>query len=163
MIGAHFSDRYGARGFVTAFAGVVATVGFGMFFGSSSLHVKYASLFLSISGAYNISPTVSTWAANNFAPYTRRATSIALGIGLSNCGGIVATWLFGTISPPPEFRTATITLLVSSVVIVLVTGMNNGYLYWHNKRKEERRKAIGRREDEERGLGDRSAWFVYSL
>ncbi|KAG6862772.1 hypothetical protein C0991_010261, partial [Blastosporella zonata] len=82
---------------------------------STSMHVKWGSLFLSVSGAYKIGPTLSTWSANNAAPYTRRAISIAIGIGITNMGGILATWLLGTLSPAPHYRNATITLIVFSI------------------------------------------------
>ncbi|KAG6917182.1 hypothetical protein DXG01_003525 [Tephrocybe rancida] len=162
ITGAYISDRFGARGFVTMLSGIVSTIGFAVFLVSTSFHVKWGSLFLTISGAYNAAPALSTWSANNASPYTRRAVSIAIGIGFSNSGGILVTWLLGTLSPAPLYREATITLLIFSVLIVIITGMNIAYLATQNKKKAVIRAATSR-DDEKPGLGDRSAWFVYSL
>ncbi|KAG6828233.1 hypothetical protein H0H92_008731 [Tricholoma furcatifolium] len=162
MVGAYLSDRFGARGLVSMFAGVLATIGFAMFLASKSLHIKYGSLFLSISGAYSAAPALSTWGANNAAPYTRRATAIAIGFIMTNSGGILATWLLGTLSPAPLYRKATIICLIFSVLVVILSAVNVAYLHSQNKKKEQIR-ATTRREDEKPGLGDRSAWFVYNL
>ncbi|KAG6917190.1 hypothetical protein DXG01_003533 [Tephrocybe rancida] len=162
IIGAYISDRFGARGFVTMFSGVASTIGFAMFLASTSFHVKWGSLFLTISGAYNAAPALATWSANNASPYTRRAVCIAIGVGFSNMGGILVTWLLGTLSPAPLYREATITLLVFSALIVIITGLNIAYLAAQNKRKAVIR-ARTSRDEEKPGLGDRSAWFVYSL
>ncbi|KAG6915780.1 hypothetical protein DXG01_009862 [Tephrocybe rancida] len=162
MIGAYISDRFSARGYVSMFAGVLATIGFAMYLGSKNLHVKYGSLFFSITGAYSAAPALSTWSANNAAPYTRRATAIAIGFIMTNSGGVLATWLLGTLSPAPLYKKATITLLIFSVLIVVITGMNVTYLSSQNKKKAAIR-ATTSRENEKPGLGDRSAWFVYNL
>ncbi|KAG6859130.1 hypothetical protein C0991_001310, partial [Blastosporella zonata] len=129
---------------------------------STSLYVKWGSLFLSVVGAYTTNPTLSTWVANNTAPYTRRATSVAIVVVMSNMGGILATWLLGTLSPAPLYRHATITLLIFSILIISMAGMNIAYLRTQNGKKAVVR-ATTSREDEKPGLGDRSAWFVYSL
>ncbi|KAG6852760.1 hypothetical protein C0991_009282 [Blastosporella zonata] len=162
MVGAYISDRFGARGYVSMFAGALATIGFAMYLGASSLHIKYGSLFFSVSGAYSAAPALSTWGANNTAPYTRRATAIAIGFIMTNSGGILATWLLGTISPAPLYTEATIILLIFSVLIIVITGMNIAYLSSQNKKKAMIRETTSR-ESEKQGLGDRSAWYVYSL
>ncbi|KAG6815558.1 hypothetical protein H0H87_000568 [Tephrocybe sp. NHM501043] len=162
MLGAYISDRYGVRGYVSIFSGILATIGFAMYLASPNFHVKWGSLFFSISGAYSAAPALSTWGANNTFPYTRRATAIAIGFIMTNSGGVLATWLLGTISPAPLYTKATITLLSFSVGMVVLTGCNIVYLKGQNRKKEERRR-LGKREEEEKGLGDKSAWYVYSL
>jgi len=119
-------------------------------------------LFLSISGIYCSAPALSTWSANNAAPHTRRATAIAIGFIMTNSGGILATWLLGSLSKAPLYTSATITLLVFSAAMVVLAGVNTYYLWSQNKRKAAIR-ATMTRSDEEPGLGDRSAWFVYNL
>jgi len=124
--------------------------------------VRYGSLFFSISGTYCAAPALATWNANNTAPHTRRATAIAIGFIMTNSGGILATWLLGSLSPPPLYRKATITLLIFSVVMVAIAGLNTYYLWTKNKQKATIRGATLRIR-ERPGLGDRSAWFVYNL
>ncbi|KAF9459787.1 major facilitator superfamily domain-containing protein [Collybia nuda] len=162
LISAYISDRYHCRGFVTMFTCTLCVIGFAMYLGSQSASVKYGSLFLSITGTYCAAPALSTWSANNAAPHARRATAIAIGFIMTNSGGILATWLLGALSPPPLYRKATITLLIMSILMVVVAGMNTYYLWSQNKKKATIRATISRSE-EKPGLGDRSAWFIYNL
>ncbi|KAJ7778828.1 major facilitator superfamily domain-containing protein [Mycena maculata] len=162
MITAYISDRYHCRGAVTVFGSVLCTVGFAMFLGSKNHHVQYGSLFLSIPGTYSMAPAVSAWNANNAAPHIRRATAIAIGFILTNSGGILATWLLGSLSPPPRYTKATKILLIFSVLMGFFAALNMVYLTRENKRKAAVRKE-STRTDEATALGDKSAWFVYSL
>jgi len=133
-----------------------------MFLGSTSNHVKYASIFLCVTGPACCSPPVATWVANNIAPHCRRATAIGV-VGVSvNGGGLLAIWLLGTLSSPPKYTTAAITFVVFSVGLLVCTLGNLYYFWWQNRQKAEMRE-MGRVEDEPKGLGNRSAWFVYSL
>lgn len=126
--------------------------------------VQYASLFFSIPGTYLAAPTLSTWSANNAAPHARRASAIAIGFVATNSGGILATWLLGSLSPGPRYTVATRTLLAFSVLMFVVSGVNWAYLWDQNRRKRlSRERLAGRREDEKQGLGDKSAWFEYML
>ncbi|KAG6874917.1 hypothetical protein C0992_005964 [Termitomyces sp. T32_za158] len=129
---------------------------------SYSLHVKYGSMFLIVTGAQSASPALLSWGANNVSPYTRRATASAVGSIMTNSGGILATWLLGTLSPPPFYYKAAIIFLVFSVLNFVLSGMNIIYLTLQNRRKAVIR-AVKTHKDEKPGLGDRSAWFVYNL
>ena len=48
-----------------------------------------------------MAPPLGTWIANNTAPRARRATGLALFAMLANAGGVLATWLYGPLSPAP--------------------------------------------------------------
>ena len=133
-----------------------------MFLASSNHGVQYASLFFSVPGTYTAAPTLSTWNANNAAPHTRRATAIALGFIMSNSGGILATWLLGSLSPAPRYLLATRILLSLSVLMVAFSAVNLLYLVDQNKKKATIRRNLNI-EQEKPGLGDKSAWFVYNL
>lgn len=130
--------------------------------GSTTAHVRYAALFFCISGIFLASTTLAAWTANNITPHTRRATGVAFTSIVTNCGGIFATWLMGSLSPPPNYRGATITLLIMSVVCFILSGVNLAYLWSQNKAKAVARQHSAM-DQEEPGLGDRSAWFVYTL
>lgn len=162
IISAFLSDRFGARGLTMIFFAFLSLIGFSMFLGSTSKSVKYASIFFSLTGAYGLAPPLSAWNANNTAPHVRRATAVAIGFIMTNAGGILATWLLGSLSPGPSYKTATVTFIVFSVATLIAAGLNLLYLVAQNRRKEELR-AVNAREDEKEGLGDKSAWFVYSL
>ncbi|KAF9041475.1 major facilitator superfamily domain-containing protein [Panaeolus papilionaceus] len=162
MIAAYISDRYRCRGLTSIVATLFCVIGFGMFLGSTKHKIQYASLFFSIPGTYVAAPTLSTWSANNAAPHTRRATAIAIGFIMTNSGGILATWLLGSLSAAPRYVLATRVLLAFSVVSVAVAALNVYYLSSQNKKKAEIRQRLTI-DDEEPGLGDRSAWFEYAL
>jgi hypothetical protein len=136
-----------------------------------------------MTGTYLLATTVQTWVANNSAPATRRATSLAITFSLyvcqyphvryecmaysndlccsSNFGGILTTWLLGSLSPAPDYVSAMKTFIIMYVLSAVFYLANLGYL-----RRENRRKALVRqqmsKEDEPNGLGDKSAWFIYS-
>jgi hypothetical protein len=115
-----------------------------------------------MSGAAVYTPSLSAWNSNNVTPHVRRAAALAFGFCFSNSGGVLATWLFGTLSPAPEYKSATLTLLVLSIALIVVCGVNMAYLSHQNRRKEKIR-LVMTKEQEEQGLGDKSAWFVYNL
>ena len=81
---------------------------------------------------------------------------------MTNAGGILATWLLGSLSKAPDYRKGTTILLIFAIVIVVLSAANIWYLHSENKRKEETRRTT-RKEDETPGLGDKSAWFTYVL
>ncbi|KAJ3743234.1 major facilitator superfamily domain-containing protein [Lentinula detonsa] len=162
LVASFISDRYRCRGIVCIVSVLFCAIGFAMFLGSQSKRVQYGSLFFSVTGAYMAAPTQATWNANNASPQTRRATVIAMGFILANSGGIVATWLLGSLSPAPRYTKATITLLVFSLLAALFCALNLLYLRVQNGKKADRRKTMSR-EDEEPGLGNHSAWYIYNL
>jgi hypothetical protein len=147
---------------VSIFSSVLSVIGFAMFLVSEKQNIQYASLFFSIPGSYIAAPTLSTWNANNAAPHTRRATAIAIGFIMTNSGGILATWLLGALSPAPRYILGTTVLLSFSVLMVVFSALNILYLSIENNKKSEIRQT-STPEQEEPGLGDKSAWFVYNL
>ncbi|CAK5279170.1 unnamed protein product [Mycena citricolor] len=162
MIAAYIADRYRCRGIVSLVGSIFCIAGFALFLKSRSHHIQYASLFLSNAGVSILGPALSTWTANNTAPYVRRASGIAIWCLTTNSGGILATWLMGSLSPAPDFTLATKVLLSLSVLMAVFVIANVVWLTRTNGEKAERRRTVPRGE-EAPGLGDTSAWFVYSL
>jgi sugar phosphate permease len=156
------SDYYHCRGFVAIISSFSSIIGFTMFLASSKHHIQYASLFFSIPGAYVAAPTLATWSANNASPHTRRATAIAISFIMTNSGGILATWLLGTLSQGPRYLLATRVMLTFSILMVVFIALNILYLWDQNKKKAAIR-MTSTPEQERPGLGDKSAWFIYSL
>ncbi|KAG5732439.1 hypothetical protein E4T56_gene8383 [Termitomyces sp. T112] len=157
LITAYLSDRFGARGLNIMFSSTLMIIGLAIFLISQSLRVKYGSLFLLVSGSRSVSPAISAWNANNVTPYIRRATSVAITSVMVGAGGILATWLFVALS-----KNVIITLLTFSVFAWIISCINIAYLRTQNKRKSGIRTTTAP-ENEPPGLGDRSAWFIYSL
>lgn len=162
IIAAYISDRYNCRGYMSMLTSLLCVIGFAIFLKATSQKVQYGSLFLSIPGVYAGAPCLSAWSANNAAPHTRRATAIAIGFIMTNSGGILSTWLLGYLSPAPRYTSAIRTLLIMSIFMVVFSGVNVAYLKSENRKKAAIRARMSRNE-EARGLGDKSAWFVYNL
>ncbi|KAL4067942.1 major facilitator superfamily domain-containing protein [Scleroderma citrinum] len=162
MVSALVSDRYSCRGLTVIIFSTFSTIGYSMFHGDTSHQIRYLSLFFSTTGCYGGGPSVIAWVANNSAPHARRATSVAIAFILGNSGGILATWLLGSLSPAPNYTKATVTFITMSVASVALSTTSLCYLQRQNRMKAEQRLASVR-DDEPEHLGDRSAWFVYSL
>ncbi|KAF5355611.1 hypothetical protein D9757_012907 [Collybiopsis confluens] len=159
---AYISERYHCRGVITIVSEILCVIGFAIFLVSHSKNVQYGSLYLSIIGSYTSVPTSAAWNAINVFPETRRATIIATCFAVGNAGGILSTWLLGSLSPAPRYTTGVITFLVFSAVSAFLFAANIAYLLSQNAQKAKVRQSM-LREEEKTGLGDRSAWYVYDL
>lgn len=159
---AFFADRYRARGLVAIFSSLCCIIGFAMYLGSTKKWVLYGSMFLTVGGINCSSPALAAWLANNTAPHVRRATAIAFLSMVTNGGGVLSTWLLGSLSAPPRWTKAMTVLLVFSILMGVFMGINLYYLWDQNKKKKVIRETTVK-EDEPIGLGDRSAWFEYIL
>lgn len=82
---------------------------------------------------------------------------------MTNSGGILSTWLLGgTLSPPPKYTTASITLLVFQIAMFVCTALNIAYLMVRNKEKA-RARADTDISEEGTGIGDDSIFYDYNL
>ncbi|PSS37512.1 hypothetical protein PHLCEN_2v719, partial [Hermanssonia centrifuga] len=184
IITSFLSDLYGRRGWTISFLAVISIVGFGMFLGmfpsilclvmlapftdimvagSEDSQVRYGSLFLLLPGTYCAAPPLSAWIANNAAPHVRRATALAFLTTMTNSGGILSTWLLGSLSAAPKYTKASVTFLIFQVGILVCAQLNLGYLMMRNSEKTVIRQSLLDRNEEQGGLGDESAWFEYKL
>ncbi|KXN84147.1 hypothetical protein AN958_00389 [Leucoagaricus sp. SymC.cos] len=161
MISAWVSDRYHCRGLVLVISSLMSVIGFAMFLGSARHSVQYGSLFFSIPGAYMTAPTLSTWPANNATPHTCRATAIVIGFILTNFGGILATWLLGSLSPPPRYTGATLTLLIFSVLIVVFSAFDWWYLWDQNRKKRATRQTLTRSHEDPTLFSAFDWWYLW--
>ncbi|KAF4590269.1 hypothetical protein EYR38_009567 [Pleurotus pulmonarius] len=146
-VASYVADRYHCRGAVVMFCSACTIVGFSMFLGSHKHAVQYGSLFLTLSGINTAAPTITSWTANNTAPHIRRASAIAVVCMLTNMGGILSTWLLGSLSSAPRYTKATIVLLVFSIGLGVAAGLNVLYLWTQNKKKAEIRATITKEEE----------------
>ncbi|TFK69373.1 MFS general substrate transporter [Pluteus cervinus] len=171
LLGAYLSDHFSSRGLLSILTTLLTLTGALLFLLSPSsphrmhVHIQYLSLFFLIPGAYTMAPCLCTWLSNNSHPHTRRATSIALSFMCVNTGGVLATWLWGSLSKAPDYKSATIVMIVLlGGELVCLVG-NWGWLKRENGRKVRRREVYGRGGGDEGGdgRGDGSPWFVYSL
>lgn len=138
---AYLSDRYKVRAIPTIILASLAAIGYSLLLASKNKHVAYASLYLTIPGAYGTVPVTVSWLSNNSEPHYRRATTIAICAIATNLGGILSTWSFPT-KEAPHFRRATIMNLVFCLSIILFTIINAVLLTHMNESKQRRRNEI---------------------
>ncbi|PBK64283.1 MFS general substrate transporter [Armillaria solidipes] len=154
----YLCDKFHIRGLVCVVTSIIALVGFILFLTSSSAKTQYGSLFLSIPGVYTSAPTLSTWNSTNSAPHVRRATAIAIGFMMTNAGGILSTWLLGSLSTVPKYVLGTRVMVAFSGAMALGSAVCLWYFVWMNQKK---RKMLGQ---EIREMdGDLAPTFVYLL
>ncbi|KAG9311304.1 major facilitator superfamily domain-containing protein [Chiua virens] len=156
------ADHYRCRGYTFILFAFLEMIGATIFYANKSRHVRYGSLFFWSAGVFGSMPAAMTWLANNVAPHARRASALAAFSITTELGGILATWLLGYISPAPDYKAAMITFTAMSVISVILAVVNLVYLTRQNSLKAVRRRYM-KKEDEPDSLGDRSAWFIYSL
>ncbi|TFK44565.1 major facilitator superfamily domain-containing protein [Crucibulum laeve] len=158
----YIGDKYRCRGVIIVFCSICCITGFAMFLGSHHKATLYGSLFMTIGGINCSSPPLAAWVANNTAPHVRRATALAFLSMITNSGGILSTWLLGSLSPAPRYTMATRVLLSFSILMGLFAVLTLAYLHDQNKKKKVIRETTTKTEEAE-GLGDRSAWYEYIL
>ncbi|KLT43441.1 MFS general substrate transporter [Cutaneotrichosporon oleaginosum] len=164
LIVCFYSDRWHLRGPFIIFSACLSLIGYALYLGSRNPKVRYASLFFQVMGAYVSAPLTSTWMPNNLAPFYRRVTGIVCGFIITNCGGILSTWLFPT-TEAPHYKRGTSILLGLCVGMGLFAAANIVYLAWQNRK----RAAVGGFEkggpeiDDQAELGDKSVHFRFIL
>ena len=115
---------------------------------------------------YCAAPPLQAWVANNSAPHVRRATALAIFLIMTNSGGILSTWLLGSLSPAPKYTKGAITLLILSILLLLSALANIFYLIKRNKEKAQARAGGASQEElegDEKLLGDDSVFYDYKL
>ncbi|PBK84168.1 hypothetical protein ARMGADRAFT_612347 [Armillaria gallica] len=94
----------------------------------------------------------------NSAPHVRRATAIAIGFMMLNAGGILSTWLLGSLSTAPKYVLGTRVMIAFNGGIALGSALCLGYFVWMNQKKK---KMLGQ---EIKGMdGDLAPTFMYLL
>ncbi|PPQ82706.1 hypothetical protein CVT25_009403 [Psilocybe cyanescens] len=172
LVVSYLSDKYKSRAVAIVLSQLLSVAGYSIALASSNKHVLYGTLFLTVPGVYAIVPVISTWFSNNTEPYYRRATSIALGLGAANSGGILSTWRYPT-KEGPRFRKTNIMNLTFTLMMIVLTIVNALMLTRLNRQKKTRRAQIlapyATEEEPEGGLrawvalGDRHPDFKYVI
>lgn len=164
------SDRYQIRGYTAVSMITLAMVGFAVFLSAprSNGGQKYAALCLIITGIYSAAPSLIVWIPNNVAPYTRRATAVAMSFIATNIGGIVSAWIYPR-SSAPQYRFAA-SFNMGLVVVEIIGLLSQLFLLKHlNKRKETHREDLLRdvkdldAQEQHQRLGDTHPDFKYTL
>jgi hypothetical protein len=147
------SDRLRMRGAIMCFSVLLSVIGYAMYLTATTREIRYASLFFSVSSAYAAPSGAFAWVSNNSGGHYRRAVSLGMLLVSTNCGGILATWIFTT----PPYTKATRILIAFSVVEIAITLVNVIWLGRLNKNKKRIQDASYAAND------DRNPSFKYTL
>jgi len=137
----YLSDRYQARGTMSSICALLSIIGFAIFYASGHETVRYGSLFLSIPGAYGVSPNMTAWVADNSAPNKRKATALAFATMVGNMGGLFSVWIF-TLGHKPRYHLPTAINIAFGVVIILSCFLNTMWLRHAQAKKVNKRHRI---------------------
>ncbi|KIV95820.1 hypothetical protein PV10_03426 [Exophiala mesophila] len=152
------SDKYQARGYTALVMQLFSIVGFAVFLGTSPTRgrVRYAAINLLIFGTYSAAPSILVWPPNNVAPYTKRATAIAMTFIGTNLGGLASSWIYPS-SSAPAFRLGSILNLTSACVLWFTVAFLTYYFKHENTLK------VKNREQLLRGLEDKTMHEQYEI
>ncbi|KNZ53415.1 hypothetical protein VP01_3244g1 [Puccinia sorghi] len=137
----YLSDRYHARGAMSSICALLSILGFAIFYASGHETVRYGSLFLSIPGAYGVSPNMTAWLADNSAPSKRKATALAFGTMVGNMGGLFSVWIF-TLGRKPRYHLPTAINIAFGGVIIVCCFLNTMWLRHAQANKVTKRHQI---------------------
>jgi predicted MFS family arabinose efflux permease len=98
LLSSYISDRFKRRGFVNAFNFGLAIIGFVILETTNTAGARYVGTFFAAAGAFPGIPITIAWNANNIqnSP-TKRAVGIALQSSVGSIGGIIGSYMYGSL------------------------------------------------------------------
>ncbi|OCH90976.1 MFS general substrate transporter [Obba rivulosa] len=100
---------------------------------------RYAAVFLVASGIYPCGPCILSIMPNNNSGHYKKATAVALQLGIANTGGFAATFIYDASQAPKYIKGHSIT--VAFVALAWVSMFCNVmYCKWENKARAEGRR-----------------------
>ncbi len=115
---AYMSDRIKNRsGFLIA--GVtLSLIGWVMQYATPNARVRYGGVFLSAAGTYSAFPCVVSLLSQNLGGRTKKATGMAIQIGLGNLAGIASSFIFPSRDSPRYLNGSAICISLNAGCIV---------------------------------------------
>ncbi|KAL1956248.1 hypothetical protein VTO42DRAFT_7508 [Malbranchea cinnamomea] len=164
VVGAFFSDRRGQRSpFILFFMSLIG-IGFIICIASAGRGVPgvvYAGVFIAVVGIYPAFPGNVTWLSNNLAGSYKRATGMAIQIGVGNLAGAMASNFYRAQDAPKYTLGHALELgfVVAGIIAVAVMRLT----YQRINRKREEQGTGGLTEEEMSRMGDRAPSYRYTL
>lgn len=168
---AFYSDKLKMR-FPVVLAGLVCCmIGFLMNICKLRSGVRYFGTFFIVIGSYSALPGSIAWLSNNLSGQSKRATGLALQIGVGNLSTAVVYTVYRQADAPRyllghgvELAFVGVGLLVLPVTVAVYTRINGSRQAALRRRRLRGEGPEGRWTKEEmRMLGDRAAEFKYTL
>ncbi|KAF9220053.1 MFS general substrate transporter [Gyrodon lividus] len=164
---AYFSDKLRLRWPFVFAAQLLSLVGYIINISNTSPGVKYFGLYLCVLAATG-GPGAISWLANNLGGKYKRATGIALQIGMSNLGGAVASNIFRAQDQPRYLLGFGLEIMFISMGLVAVPITVLVYKRINYRRdRDELLRQQGQKADSKEGgvkpMGDRAPSFRYTI
>lgn len=139
IVVAFVADRFKMRGPMILICLPLNIIGYIMIITAKSNEVRYAAVFLIATGLYPCAPCILSIIPNNTSGHYKKATAVALQLGVANAGGFVSTFVYTQDQAPKYIRGHSITLAFVSMAWVLVA-INVTYCMYENKARADGRR-----------------------
>lgn len=166
VLGGYFSDKTGKRAiFLVSFIGV-AIIGYILLISTNIPAAQYIGTFLAACGVYPTIPIMVMWNGNNVGGSTKRGVGIAMQIGIGNCGGVIASFVYRNVDRPRYFigHGVILAFLVMSFTLVVFQMFLLSYI--NKKRTEQHGDPALYTQDMRRtemDKGDQATFFRYAI
>jgi len=132
---AYLAYRLRQRGTFIVIASLVTLVGYAIFVGSNNSHIRYGACFLALAGSGSTSSMFLSWATENSAPETVRATTTAIVAGAGSIGSLISVWAYLP-SDAPKYRHAHSLNLAGACISLLLAIIGTLYINWENAKRD---------------------------
>lgn len=163
LIFAYFSDRLQCRTLFLILGCAISAIGWGVGLASHNPHTRYAACFIAAAGSYAGFPSVVALLSQNVGGKTKRATCIALQVGIGGLSGIISSNIFPTAEAPHFYNAYKICIGLNCAAIVGAV-VNVGLLYLANKSKQAKidsGEAEKMSREQVADMGDASPYFKF--
>ena len=157
----HFKHRYA----FVMFPLVLLLIGYSIFLAQSSVNVgvRYMASFFMVSGAFSVITIAVGWLSNNVPGRRRKGITLAVQLGVGNCGGILGANIF------LQRQSPTYTIGYGVCVAMVLASMCSAtmlfiYLWTNNEAKRAKRQngvLANLNATEQVELGEKHPAFVY--
>lgn len=164
---AFWSDRVQKRSPFILASLIMCIIGFSINISRAPIGVKYFGTFFCVTGSYAAFPGVVSWLGNNMAGQYKRATGIAVHIGIGTFAGAIASNTYRSQDAPRYIIGHAIALmfvgigLVATPLIVIIYVRTNAKREADLQRTQERGTKYSVKQLRE--MGDRAPDFRYTL
>ncbi|THH19789.1 hypothetical protein EW146_g1463 [Bondarzewia mesenterica] len=139
VVVAVISDRYKMRGPLILLCLPLTIIGYIIAIAAKSNEIRYVAVFFMATGLYPCAPCILSIIPNNTSGHYKKATAVALQLGVANAGGFVATFAYTSDQAPKYIRGHTISLAFVCMAWVMVAA-NILYCMYENKARAEGRR-----------------------
>jgi MFS family permease len=120
--GSWAGDRYKKRALIIFINSGISIIGLPIMAWHSQPAVKYFGIFIAVAGVNANIPAIMAYQANNIRGQWKRAFCSATLTGLGGIGGVAGSLVFRT-QDSPGYRPGMIACLVSTIMVVILTGL----------------------------------------